>query len=481
MLSASKVKELIDRSRERVKDFKRFQELGMIPKHGDFFPGGIHYPPITMYSQITQEEMFKTYTLPPDGLFDVYAHIPFCIKRCLFCHYPCLFGAPDAVKDKYLDALEKEMDISLNILNIDKIHARSILIGGGTPTDLTPAQLKRFLEYFCKRVDLSKCKQFNYDVDPATIVGPDGIDRLKIMRDYGVNRLTIGIQSLNDNILKRMNRSHDAQTAIESVENSKKFGYQINIEFIFGHPGQTIENWIEDLQKALALQTHEIQFYRLKVEPYGDMEGSIKKFRQYHSDEFPPPEDAILMKKIAIEMLAETGYNENLRRVFTKKRSYISMYAFNQCCQLLDEIGFGQTAFSSLRDRFVLNTQNFDEYYKKIESGRLPLNRGLIRSKEQQMRWAIILPLKNYFIRKELFQKVTGVSINNVFQKKFSILKDYGLIVEDNQKIELTRLGAFFADEVVQQFYEKEYIPFPENDFADGPLNPYKNPAMIDT
>lgn len=475
MPSINKVRELTDNAKGRVEDFKRFQEAGMIPKHGDFFASGVHYPPITMYPPITQEEMFKTYTLPTDGLFDVYVHIPFCIKRCLFCHYPSLYGAPDAKKDTYLDALEKEMDIYMNVLNIDKIHARSILIGGGTPTDLTPAQLKRFLDYFCKRVDLSRCRQFNYDVDPATLVGSDGIERLRIMHDYGVDRLTIGVQSFNDDILKRMNRSHDAQTAIESVENSKQFNYQLNLEFIFGHPGQTTDNWIEILEKALALETPEIQFYRLKVEPYGDQEGSIKKFRQYHPDEMPPPADAILMKQIAIELLAEHGYRENLRRVFTKKKSDISLYAFNQCCRLLDGIGFGLTAFSSLRDRFVLNTQYFDEYYKKIESGELPLSRGLVRSKKQQIRWATALPLKNYSIRKDHFRKVTGVSIDNVFQKEFSVLKNFGLIAETNKKIELTKLGAFFADEVVQQFFEKEYIPFSETDYTDGPLNPYKN------
>jgi oxygen-independent coproporphyrinogen-3 oxidase len=475
MSDGEKVKYLLTKAQLRLEQFKKFQKEGMIPLHGDFFASGVHYPPITMYSPITQEEMFKNYTLPEDGLLDIYVHIPFCIKRCIFCHYPSLYHASGPKKDMYLDALEKEMDISMGFLNIDKIYARSILIGGGTPTDLTPVQLKRFLEYFTKRVSLDRCKQFNYDVDPATLIGPDGIERLKIMRDYGVDRLTIGVQSLNDSILKRMNRAHDAREAIDSVENSKKFGYQINIEFIFGHPGQTIENWIEVMEKALALDVPEIQFYRLKVEPYGDQEGVIKKFRQYHPDELPKPEEAILMKQAAIDMLADHGYNENLRRVFTKKKSYISLYAFNQCCQLLDEIGFGITAFSSLRDRFVLNTQYFDEYYKFIENGRLPLNRGIVRTRDQQIRWSIILPLKNYSVRKKLFQKVNGISIDEVFQDKFSILKDYGLIIENENMIELTKLGAFFADEVVQQFHEKEYIPFPETDYADGPLNPYKH------
>ncbi len=362
-----KNKVLIDHSTSRLDECHFFQNEGMIPVHGDFAASGVHYPPITMYSEISQKDMFKSYSLPQNGLLDIYVHIPFCSNRCLFCHYPSLYKASDAKKDEYLTALEKEMDIYMNVLNINKIRARSILVGGGTPTDLTIPQLKRFLDFFSKRVDFEKCTQFNYDVDPSTLVGPVGLERLKILRDYGVDRLTIGVQSLDDNILKRMNRSHNVQTAVESVENSKKAGFKINIEFIFGHPGQTIDNWIDVVESAISLDVPEIQLYRLKVEPYGDQEGTIKKFLRYHPDELLAPDVSIMMKQIAIEMFAEHGYTENLRRVFTKKRSDISHYAYNQCCQLLDQIGFGLTAFSSLHDRFVLNTQYFEDYYNKIE------------------------------------------------------------------------------------------------------------------
>src|SRR5258707_3453391 len=103
-------------------------------------------------------------------------------------------------------------------------------------------------------------------------------------------------------------------------------------------------------------------------------------------------EDTIAMKQLAIDILNEHGYHENLRRVYSRKKEHYSHYARNQCCNLLDEIGIGLTAFSSLRDRYILNTASFEEYYQKIESGKLPLNRGLVRSPEEQIRWAIILP-----------------------------------------------------------------------------------------
>lgn len=168
---------------------------------------------------------------------------------------------------------------------------------------------------------------------------------------------------------------------------------------------------IEVLEQAVRTDVGEIQLYRLKVEAYGDHQGGIKKIKQAKAAEVPSVEAALTMKQVAIELLRAHGYHENLRRVFSKKRSDFSLYAHNQCCDLYDQIGLGLTAFSSLRDRFGLNTQSFEEYYQQIAAGRLPLNRGFVRGREEQIRWAIILPLKNREVRKKRFQEATGVSL----------------------------------------------------------------------
>ena len=141
---------------------------------------------------------------------------------------------------------------------------------------------------------------------------------------------------------------------------------------------------------------------------------------------------------------------------------------------LYDQIAFGITGFSSLRNRFILNTQHFDEYYKRIEEGKLPFNRGYVRNEEAQQRWALILPLKNYFVRKNHYKKCTGVDIEQtklypIIQK----LKEYDLIIEDEKTIKLTEKGGFFADEVVALFYDRQFIPKEPEFFNDGPLNPY--------
>lgn len=469
----------IRHARRRLEDLRSLQAMGLVNRDAEFYPS-VHYPPITMYGPITEEQLLDGYALPDDGLLDVYAHLPFCQRRCIFCHYPVKLGPQHAEKDRYLAALEKEMDLYLRRLGLQRIKARSILVGGGTPTYLSVAQLRRFLEFFSRRLDMSACRQFNYDVDPVTLIGEEGIERLKLMRDFGVDRLTIGVQSLDDGTLAVMNRHHGVREAVESIENSLGLGFQVNIEFIFGHPGETLANWIDVMEQAVTLGVQEIQLYRLKLEAYGDFQGPIKHFKHVHPEAFPTAEDAIVMKQLAVDVLAEHGYQENLRRVYSRQRSHYSHYAHNQCCMLYDEIGLGLTAFSSLRDRFALNMQSFDEYYAAIEAGRLPMNRGIVRSREEQMRWAIILPLKNRDVRKNLFQQRCGASLDGVFRGKIERLKRFGLLVEDQRSLRLTPLGAFFADEVAEQFCHPRYLPFPRSAYAAGPLNPYDDDAGPD-
>jgi len=467
--------DLIDRARSRVGDLERLRKLGLIYSKGDFFPS-VHYPPITMYQPITDDELLGDYKMPEDGRLDVYAHIPFCRQRCVFCHYPLKLGiAQVEEKNRYLSAFEKEMDIYMSKLGIDRIVARSILVGGGTPTYLSLEQQRRFFDMMAQRIDMSTCRQYTFDVDPNTLIGEEGRARLRMMRDYGVDRLTIGIQSLDDNILHLMNRHHGAAEAIESIEETHNVGMTVNIEFIFGFPGQTVEGWAEMIDQACRLGVEEIQLYRLKIDAYGDYQGPVKHLIEKHPESIPTVEQTILMKQVAIDILAEHGYTENLRRVFSKEYKHHSRYAHNQCCRLLDQIGFGLTAFSSLRDRFALNTQYFDEYYKLIESGHLPVNRGLVRSSEEQLRWAIILPLKNRSARKSDFLRVTGEPMNKYFRPKIAKLQEAGLVKEDDERLVLTKLGAFFADEVAQQFQSPEYMPYPADHYERGPLHPWND------
>jgi len=474
LVKEMKLDDLLVNANKRVNDFYKLKELGLLLNNGEFFPAGVHYPPITDYKNIEYNEIFKGYTMPSDGMLDLYVHFPFCSKRCLFCHYPSQYKSDNEEKDKYINALEKEFDIYMQKLGINKIKLRVALIGGGTPTDLTPNQLEKFLKILTDKCDMTNVKQFNYDVSPHTLIGAEGIERLKILKDYGVDRLTIGIQSMDEKVLKLMNRPHNKTEALESVRNSMDMGFKTNIEFIYGHPGQSVESWYEELKQIVEIESHEYQFYRLKIDAYGDQQGTIKDYKLLHEEKFPSAEDCIRMKQMIFDYLGNFGIHENLRRVFTRDKSNISLYAYNQCCNLFDQIGLGLTAFSSLRDRFLLNTQSWEQYYERIENGMLPCNRGLVRNNEQLQRWAIILPLKNYFIIKNRFRNLVGLDIENTkFYKIIEKLKEYDLAEENTSVIKLTEKGVLFADEVVRLFYEPEFIPKGREYFEEGILNPY--------
>lgn len=429
----------------------------------------VHYPGITQYPKAGDEEVLKTYTAPPAGAVSVYAHIPFCTRYCNFCHYPVMTGASEAEKDRYLAAISAETALYRQRLGLERPKTTSVLVGGGTPTCLTPSQLERFLKDLTAQFDFSTCTQFSYDVDPGTLLGAEGAERLKILKAHGVGRLTIGVQSFDDKVLASMNRAHNAQTALAAIEAARSAGFRLNLEFIYGYPGDTPETWAATMRRAAATGAGELQVYRIKLIPYGDHSGFFSR-----KGVAVDTETVFRMKAAATEIMELAGYRETLRRVFSKDPAEFSLYADDQCCGLTDQIGLGLTAFSSLRDRFTLNTQDIEEYYKLIASGRLPVNRGLVRTKAAQAVWALVLPLKNRKVIKSYFKRITGSLPEELFGSRIRDLKAAGLLTEDARTLELTAEGAFLADEVCHQFYQQEFMPFPKEAYAGGPLNPYR-------
>jgi oxygen-independent coproporphyrinogen-3 oxidase len=475
MITGERKQQLLEHAEEVFSKVCEYQKLGLVCDDGDFVPS-VHYPPITQYPDCDVEEYLSDYVYPEDGYMDVYVHIPFCVQHCIFCHYPGMVGECKEEKEKYISYLIREIDMYLDRFGIEKLKPRSVLLGGGTPTYLPPALLDHFLEELGKRMDLSDCKQYNVDHDPNSLLGEEGTQRLEIMKKHGITRLTIGLQSLDDKVLKIMNRPHDTRMAIEAVQKAVDFGFDVNIEFIFGHPGETLDNWMEVMDKAVELPVGEIQIYRLKVQAYGDRQGIINTYSKGNRPmDIPDFKATMMMKQIAIDIMNEHGFHETLRRVYAKDKRVFSHYAYNQCCNLYDQVGFGLTGFSSYHDRFDINSMHFEEYYDMIDRGVLPITRGYRRPLDEQIRQAIVLPLKNRSVIKADFYKRTGVEFDDIFRKKTELLKQYGLLEDNGKVVKLTEMGGFLADEVCEQYNSDIYKPFPRQRYAEGPLNPYSN------
>jgi oxygen-independent coproporphyrinogen-3 oxidase len=375
----------------------------------------------------------------------------------------------------YLDHLEREMDMWRSRLGGRRIRPTAVLVGGGTPTILSAAQLKRFLTALTVRFDLSACRQFSIEAEPATLLGAEGLDKLKVLKDFGVHRISMGVQSFDDAVLRYMARPHDAAEAREAIKQIRRAGIEsLSIDLIYGFPGCTPEKWADTLETALATGIDAYQLYRLRIVPHGDKTGAIADRHEKAPESFPSLAQTYLMKAIGHVVSARHGFGENLRRIFSRSPRHISYYLRDYGCRINDNLGLGVSSWSSLGDRFLMNTgHSLQAYYAAVDAGRLPVDRGIRRTADDERRRAVVLPLKAYGVSKARYRAQVGRDLGAEFGGTIRRLRQHGLVNEDSLKLALTPRGGFFADEVVMQFYDPAYLPFPREDYEDGGLNPH--------
>lgn len=468
-------RELVAAARETVRSFdpEGLKALGLLPRTDLFFPA-IYYPPLTKYPAAGESIL--------DGLdwrgadrTCLYVHIPQCPSRCTYCHWVVSLANSEADMDLYLDHLEKEMGLWKSRLGRDRVRPSAVLIGGGTPTLLAPRQMRRFLKMLTTRFDLSACRQFTMEAEPATLLGAEGAERLAAMKDFGVDRVSMGVQSFDDSVLRYMARPHDAEQARAAIRALRKAGIgSVSIDLIYGFPGCTQEKWAATLDAALAEDIDACQLYRLRIVPHGDKTGAIAQRHEAAPESFPSLEETYVMKALGKVVCERRGFGENLRRIFSKAPRHISYYLRDYGCRIEDNLGIGISSWSSLGDRFLLNTgSSLKAYYAAVAAGRLPLDRGIVRGADDERRRALVLPLKSYGVSQVRFRERAGVSIREAFGPVVDRLRRHGLVEEDATRLALTPRGGFFADEVVMQFYRPDYLPFPRADYADAELNPH--------
>jgi len=445
-------------------DLDVVKESGILPTDGKFFPV-IGYPPLTMYPEMDEKPILEKITERPENPLIAYVHIPFCPSRCTFCHWITKTKSRAEEVDDYLDHLEKEMHLYRDRLGVDQIKVDSVLIGGGTPSYLSAKQMERFLKAFTTHFDLSDCTQFSLEPEPTTILGDDGLEKLKIMKDYGVNRLSMGVQSFDDTILARMGRVHTHADTLKAIEQIRKAGIDnIFIDLIYGYPDQSLEQWANTMLEAVTLDIEGYQLYRLRIKPHGDRPGNILKVYNKKAESFPEVNNIYLMKMLGLVISRDNGFDEQQTRIFAKKGNDISHYLRDSCCHLSDVIGVGVSSWSNLRGVFSLNVgdANLQNYYQLVDDGKVSVNRGMVRTHDDEVRRRFVLPLKNSFVHKESFSRDTGETVENYFGETIARLKKTGLLDENKETVFMTRCGKFFADEVAMQFFNEKYLPFPE-------------------
>ena len=187
----------------------------------------------------------------------LYIHIPFCPNICPYCAFYKESAGRERV-EKFLEALLVEVES-----HADQLLPETIFLGGGTPSALSPAQLEFLFEGLHRLLDLSALREWTIEMNPATVA----VDKAKLLREAGINRISMGVQSWDDSVLKTLGRTHTAQKAEESFLLLRDAGFQnISIDLIFGVPGQSLASWQETLERSLRLDPEHLSAYGLTYE-----------------------------------------------------------------------------------------------------------------------------------------------------------------------------------------------------------------------
>ncbi|MFD1705462.1 radical SAM family heme chaperone HemW [Siminovitchia sediminis] len=369
-----------------------------------------------------------------------YIHIPFCEQICHYCDFNKFFLHTQPV-DEYLQLLEKEF--KLYIEQIPDLSLKTIFVGGGTPTALSADQL----EVLCSAIRRNlpfEGGEFTFEANPGDLTE----EKLRVLADHGVNRLSLGVQSFNDSLLKKIGRSHQVKDVYRSIRLAQKAGFSnISIDLIYALPGQTLEDFAETLKKAIELDLPHYSGYSLLVEPKTVFYNLMRKGQL----RLPGEDQEAAMYEMLIDEMAKSGHDQYEISNFSNPgfQSIHNLVYWNN----EEYIGFGAGAHGYVRGIRYSNYGPLKKYMNPLEKGSLPIIEQHTVTDQEKMEEEMFLGLRkrsgvsiSHFIQK------FSVDPRSLFREQFSSLCAKGWIEEKDGTIRLTRQGLFLGNEVFQAF-----------------------------
>ena len=371
----------------------------------------------------------------------VYIHIPFCLRKCNYCDF-LSFYRPEEMAG-YAEALIKEMEIATEEY---EVKAKTIFIGGGTPSSLPKELLEAVLKAVQTFFVSDALVEYTMEANPGTL----DEEKLQIMHQYGVNRLSLGVQSDRADHLKMLGRIHTFDEAKQAVEMARTAGFEnINLDFMYGLPGQTIEQWKETLTNAMALKPQHLSLYQLKLEEGTAMHQWLEDGKISEFDD----ETALEMYRIAQTMLAENGYGQY----------EISNYALAGRESLHNQVywrtenylGVGLGACSWMRPNRWNNSFEMADYSEMIANGQLPAQEPEVLNETEQMEETVFMALRmNDGLSKKVFAERFGQPVEVVFADALKRCAEKGWMEETEEVCKLTEEGRVLGNLVFMEFIE---------------------------
>ena len=395
----------------------------------------------------------------------IYIHIPFCVRKCNYCAF-LSFPADGAPREEYAEALVREIELRTRTGDMPEID--TVYVGGGTPSVLDVSQMRDIMHAVNKHFIFKDGAELTIEANPATLGVKDGVmlAKMQAYKYIGFNRLSMGIQSMDNDRLHFLGRIHTPENVERDVELIRRKGfYNINLDLIFSAPGETPDDAMADLEKVLSFDPEHISCYSLQIEegtPFASMieSGEIT--------EVPDEEDRETYHRICAR-LKEAGYEHYEISNFAKpgfRSRHNSLY-----WNMDDYIGLGLGASGFLGGVRYKNTSDLDEYFKALKEGRLPVEEEHVNTAFDNISEAVFTGLRRiegvsysdaldaYFKAEDADKPLAADKPEDAFWKIFrearKEAKDYsarGLLVIDDDGIRLTEQGIDISNSIMSLF-----------------------------
>lgn len=369
-----------------------------------------------------------------DTSFELYIHIPFCVRKCAYCDFLSAPGSEEA-KASYTKALLREIEA----VKTEKREVSSIFVGGGTPSALSPSLMGDIFEKIHESFSVAQDAEITIEANPGTL----SKEKLFLYKNAGINRLSLGLQSPEAAELKSLGRIHTYEEFLESFSLAREAGFQnINVDLMCALPDQTYEGWIRNLRTVAALHPEHISAYSLIIE-----EGTPFAKRKLN---LPDEDTEYKMYEDTAGILEEYGYEQYEISNYAKKglacRHNIGYWTRKEY------LGLGLGAASLWGNQRFSNTSDFSAYLKESGSPETIRENREILSLEDEMSEFMFLGLRmTEGVSKAEFLESFGTPIESVYGKVLDKYKNMGLLEEKEGRIFLTRAGIHVSNGVMAE------------------------------
>jgi oxygen-independent coproporphyrinogen III oxidase len=420
------------------------------------------YPTAVEFTEEVGEAAYRERLARANGQADaplsLYAHLPFCEHRCLFCGCHVVITPHMPVAEKYLDYLKREIDLVAAQLP-DRRSVVQMHWGGGTPTYYSPAQLRDLFEHVCSHFRFVDGAEIAVEVDPRVT----SRDHLETLVGLGFNRLSMGVQDLTPEVQEAITRNQTYDQTANLVRYARDVGFTegINIDLIYGLPRQEPESFGTNLDQIIGLRPDRVAVYSFAYVPW--IRGHQKKLDQA---QLPSAEVKLELYMMAMERFLAAGYQpigmdhfalpeDELSVAANEGRLYRNFMGYT-VMPASDMVGVGISGIGEVQHGFFQNEKKLSTYYESLDGGRIPVARGYLLGQDDRIRQYVIQQIMcNFRITKADVAERFGVDFDQYLATSLARLgevRDAGFVELDDQGLRVTPQGRVFVRNVCMAF-----------------------------